>query len=153
MPSFATILAVPELSRLLTGYLEPDVLLCKQVQLSKPSPEQHAQALRGSLRRSRMELQDAHEQSSEDIYRIRYLEDERAVLRHNLEAEEGYSARFAKHASDTHTRLNMQILELEEERARLARELDFAARELAIANEYREIYQTRCEILHNIVSP
>ena len=55
MSSFATILAVPELSRLLTGYLEPDVLLCKQVQLSKPSLEQRAQALRGSLRRSRMQ--------------------------------------------------------------------------------------------------
>ena len=92
MPSFASILAVPELSRLLTGYLEPDVLLCKQVQLSKPSPEQLVQALRASFRRSRTQLQDARRQSLEDINRIRDLEDERAVLRHNLEAEESYSA-------------------------------------------------------------
>ena len=51
MPSFASILAVPELSRLLTGYLEDGVLIAKAVQLSTPSPEQLVQALRVSTQK------------------------------------------------------------------------------------------------------
>ena len=146
MSSFATILAVPELSRLLTGYLEPDVLLCKQVQLSKPSPEQRAQALRGSLRRSRMQNRKLEDELQAEIYlrQTIALTNERLARQLDLTTRE---------LEISHTMYEAELARVNGLRSReldlATRQLALAARELAIANEYREIYQTRYEVIRD----
>ena len=146
MSSFATILAVSELSRLLTGYLEPDVLLCKQVQLSKPSLLQRARALGGSLRRSRMQNRKLEDDLQAEIYRRQTL----ALTKERLARELDLAARELE---ISHTMYEAELARVNGLRSReldlATRQLDLAARELAIANEHREIAQTRYEVIRD----
>ena len=113
MPSFASILAVPELSRLLTGYLEDGVLIAKAVQLSTPSPEQLVQALRVSMR----------DQTQKYHAEARRLRDISAVLTLEKGADVGEIERLneaSQHFLRQTWRLNAEITDAQNNYADLA---------------------------------